>query len=97
MALSAYLQSARNRLQVIQGYAFLFIFSHKDFTMYMVIYVDDIIIVSSSSEATENLIQELTWEFAVKDIGALERFLGIEVKPNQGVLLKQKRYCHTRF
>ena len=46
----------------------------------MFIYVDDIIIVSSSSTATSKFIQQLKNDFAVKDLGQLDNFLGIEVK-----------------
>lgn len=62
--------------------------------MYILIYVDDIIIVSSSSAATDKLIHELTKEFAVKDLGILEYFLGIQVKHDKGgVTLSQSRYA----
>lgn len=60
----------------------------------MLIYVDDIIIVSSSSAATQKLIHQLTNEFAVKDLGRLEYFLGIEVKhETDGIVLSQRRYA----
>jgi hypothetical protein len=41
--------------------------------------VDDIIIISSSSVATDRLLQQLRQDFAVKDLGALSYFLGVEV------------------
>lgn len=60
----------------------------------MLIYVDNIIIVSSSSIATKKLIQELKADFAMKDLGQLEYFMGIAVKlDTSGVLLSQKRYA----
>jgi histone deacetylase 1/2 len=49
--------------------------------MYLLVYVDDIILVSSSSSAATRLIQNLRSEFAVKDLGPLHYFLGIEVSP----------------
>lgn len=62
--------------------------------MYMLIYVDDIIIVSSSSAVTDRLIKELTEDFAVKDLGNLQYFLGIEVQPSEdGLVLSQRRYA----
>lgn len=51
--------------------------------MYMLVYVDDIIIVSSSEKATEILIRKLENEFAIKDLGNLSYFLGIENKFQQ--------------
>ena len=54
----------------------------------MLIYVDDIIIASSEPRATNRLISELTEDFAVKDLGRLQYFLGVEVSTTrQGVLL----------
>jgi hypothetical protein len=57
----------------------LFIFNHQGIQIYMLIYVDDIIIISSSSVATDRLLQQLRQDFAVKDLGALSYFLGVEV------------------
>ncbi|WVZ48888.1 hypothetical protein U9M48_000283 [Paspalum notatum var. saurae] len=72
----------------------LLVFKQAGLTMYMLVYVDDVIIVSSSDLATEKLIQQLQLEFAVKDLGSLEYFLGIEVKTRKnGMLLSQKRYA----
>lgn len=60
----------------------------------MLIYVDDIIIASSSTKATDNLISQLMQDFAGKDLGPLEYFLGIEVKKEgNGILLSQKGYA----
>jgi hypothetical protein len=72
----------------------LLVFRQKGLTIYMLIYVDDIIIVSSSNQAIDKLIQKLKVDFAVKDLGTLDYFLGIEVKATKnGVLLSQKRYA----
>ena len=60
----------------------------------MLIYVDDIIVASSSSEATSTLLRNLKNEFAIKDLGELHYFLGIEVKRlNEGILLTQEKYA----
>jgi histone deacetylase 1/2 len=59
----------------------------------MLIYVDDIIVTSSSTEAIPALLKDLRTDFALKDLGELNYFLGIEVKPIQGgILLKQEKY-----
>ena len=57
----------------------LFILNRPEVQMYILIYVDDIIIISPSTLATYKLLQQLRSEFAVKDLGALSYFLGIEV------------------
>jgi hypothetical protein len=59
----------------------------------MLIYVDDIIIVSSSSSATEKLLAQLGVDFVVKDPGNLSYFLGIHAHPvSGGLLLTQQKY-----
>jgi histone deacetylase 1/2 len=71
----------------------LFIFNQDGLQIYIFIYVDDIIIVSSSSSATDSLLQQLRHEFAVKDLGRLNYFLGIEVHHNSsGLVLLQRKY-----
>ena len=62
-------------------------------TMYVLIYVDDIIITCSKTSAIDALLHSLTADFAVKDLGNLNFFLGVEVIPNSyGALLSQQRY-----
>jgi hypothetical protein len=43
------------------------------------LYVDDIIMVSSSSIAIAGLLHSLKQDFALKDLGELHYFLGTEV------------------
>jgi hypothetical protein len=44
------------------------------------IYVDDIIVASSTPQATSVLLHDLKTDFALKDLGELHCFLSIEVK-----------------
>jgi len=53
----------------------------------MLVYVDDIIVASSSQEAIAALLQELEKEFAIKDLGDLHYFLGIQVQRKKDRLL----------
>lgn len=60
----------------------------------MLVYVDDIIVASSSQEATDALLKDLEKEFALKDLGELHYFLGIEVKrSSDGLILSQEKYA----
>ena len=60
----------------------------------MLIYVDDIIVTASSEEAVSALLCDLKREFALKDLGDLHYFLGIEVKRNkEGIILSQSKYA----
>jgi hypothetical protein len=54
----------------------------------VLIYADDIIVTSSSEKATTALLKDLQDEFALKDLGDLNYFLGIEVmKTTDGIVL----------
>jgi histone deacetylase 1/2 len=58
----------------------LFFYNKGGITIFLLIYVDDIIVASSSSAATTALLADLNKEFAIKNLGDLHYFLGIEVK-----------------
>lgn len=61
----------------------------------MLIYVDDIIVASLSNEAIDRLLIQLQKHFAIKDLGELHYFLGIEVtKKGGGISLSQTKYAH---
>jgi hypothetical protein len=71
----------------------LFILKHASFTIYVLIYVNDIIITCSKVIAIDDLLQQLSSDFAMKDLGKLNFFLGIEVLENAtGVILSQQCY-----
>jgi histone deacetylase 1/2 len=72
----------------------LFYFNKGDLTIFVLIYVDDIIVAGSSKEATTGLLRSLGREFALKDLGELHYFLGIEVtKLRDGIFLTQDKYA----
>lgn len=57
----------------------------------MLTYVDDIIVARSSPKATSALLSDLNKNFALKDLGDLHYFFGIEVKEmGGGILLTQE-------
>lgn len=59
----------------------------------MLIFVDDIIIASSKPEAVTTLIQQLSKDFAIKDLGELSYFLGVEAISSKCCLvLTQRKY-----
>ena len=72
----------------------LFYFSKGQHTIFMLVYVDDIIVASSSSDIAAALFRQLEQEFAIKHLGDLHYFLGIEIKRSHGeLLLTQERYA----
>jgi hypothetical protein len=61
--------------------------------MYLLIYVVDIIVASSTDAAVDALLNDLRSKFALKDLGPQNYFLGIEVKPSSdGIVLTQEKY-----
>jgi hypothetical protein len=58
----------------------LFTFKSEKVIIFILIYVDDIIITASQVSAIEELLQRLRIDFAVKNLGDLHYFLGIEVQ-----------------
>jgi histone deacetylase 1/2 len=76
-----------------KGDTSLFYYNRGKYAMFVLVYVDDIIVASSSSEATSALLKDLEREFALKDLGELHYFLGIEVKQtSDGLVLTQSKY-----
>jgi histone deacetylase 1/2 len=62
--------------------------------MFLLIYDDDIIVTSSSDSAISALLHHLSSDFALKDLGDLHYFLGIEVcKQSNKLLLSQEKYA----
>jgi hypothetical protein len=77
-----------------KGDTSLFFLNNKQVMMFVLIYVDNIIATSSSQEATSRLLQNLEEDFALKDLGDLHYFLGIEVTTiKDGILLMQHKYA----
>ena len=71
----------------------LFIYKSPTMTMYVLIYVDDIIITCFVATAITDLISQIHSEFAIKDLGNLNFFLRIEVLHQLGITyLSQQRY-----
>jgi histone deacetylase 1/2 len=71
----------------------LFVYNKGGVVIFLLVYVDDIIVASSSTAAIEALLKDLHADFALKDLGELHYFLGIEVKKaSNGILLTQQKY-----
>ncbi|MDV3140030.1 MAG: reverse transcriptase domain-containing protein [Sweet potato little leaf phytoplasma] len=62
--------------------------------VFILVYVDDIIVTGSNPEYIQSLVSKLNSSFALKDLGNLDYFLGIQVLtlPNGGLLLSQSKY-----
>jgi hypothetical protein len=74
----------------------LFIFRRGSDTVYLLLYVDDIILTASSTELLRRTISALQREFAMRDLGPLHHFLGITVERRpDGLFLHQRPTCST--
>ncbi|XP_054817779.1 uncharacterized mitochondrial protein AtMg00810-like [Prosopis cineraria] len=64
--------------------------------MFVLIYVDDIIITGNSPNMLKLFIENLNSIFALKDLGHLNYFLGIEAyRDRTGLYLKQEKYVEN--
>lgn len=71
----------------------LFIQSHPTKAIYLLDYVDDIIITGPDHDHLLHFVNTLATKFALKDLGNLSYFLGVEVIPSStGLFLSQRKY-----
>lgn len=71
----------------------LFVSQTATKTCYVLVYVDDIIIIGSSSEFVSSLITQLNSKFYLKDLGKLSQILGVQATFTSHCLhLSQERY-----
>jgi hypothetical protein len=72
----------------------LFILHTPEHTAYLLLYVDDIVLTTSSNTLLQSLIATLSKEFSMNDLGPLSHFLGISVTHSpSGLHLTQKQYA----
>ncbi|XP_021827589.1 uncharacterized protein LOC110768200 [Prunus avium] len=73
----------------------LFILRHASRTMFLLLYVDDIVITGSDSSLLQTFIALLGHNFDIKDLSPLSYFLGLQVHSQDGALhLNQLQYAH---
>ena len=63
--------------------------------MYLLLYVDDMLIAAKNLSEIYTLKMQLSSEFEIKDLGAAKKILGMEIKKERGVgklFLTQKNY-----
>ncbi|GKC86692.1 ribonuclease H-like domain-containing protein [Tanacetum coccineum] len=72
----------------------LFIFHQGKDTAYLLLYVDDIVLTTFSSDLLHRIISFLHQEFAMTDLGSLNYFLSISItRDSSGMFLSQKKYA----
>ena len=70
---------------------------HSDYSsLILLLYVDDMLITGSTPTLVSNFISLLSSEFAMKDLGPIHHFLGMEITPtSNGLHLSQSHYAVT--
>ncbi|GJV34144.1 retrovirus-related pol polyprotein from transposon RE1 [Tanacetum coccineum] len=72
----------------------LFVFTSDTCIMYLLVYVDDLILTGNDESVIATFTSRLNHEFAIKDLGALNYFLGLEVAyTDNGLFLTQSKYA----
>nr|XP_020201745.1 uncharacterized mitochondrial protein AtMg00810-like [Aegilops tauschii subsp. strangulata] len=75
--------------------ASLFVYHQGPDTAYLLLYVDNIILTACTAGLLSQLTARLRAEFAIKDLGPLHYFLGVEVvRRPDGFFLHQRKYTH---
>lgn len=71
----------------------LFIYRRQTDCLLVLVYIDDMILTGSSQALIQSLVTFLGSKFAVKDLGPLTYFLGVEIlRCRDGLLLSQQKY-----
>ena len=72
----------------------LFILHHDSFVVYLLLYVDDIIVTRNSPSFIDHLVSRLAKVFDLKDLGPLTYFLGLQIEStSQGLFVHQSKYA----
>jgi hypothetical protein len=58
----------------------LFVFHHSADTVYLLLYVDDIVLTASSTTLLQHTISALKREFVMKNLSPLHHFLGVSIQ-----------------
>ena len=73
----------------------LFVFHRDSCILYLLVYVDDLIVTSLGDVIVLSFIAWLHAEFRIKGLGRLNYFLGLEATHHPtGLFLSQEKYAH---
>jgi Reverse transcriptase (RNA-dependent DNA polymerase) len=78
------------------SYPSLFLFKQSHDTVFLLVYVDDIILTGNNSTLIQSVVQLLDQKFTIKDLDRLHFFLSIEVHhTDHDLQLTQSKYINT--
>jgi hypothetical protein len=69
----------------------LFVYHRGTDLVYLLLYIDDIVLTASSTSLLQRTILALQQEFSMKDLGELHHFLGMHVQCRDGGLVLSQR------
>ena len=73
-----------------------FVYAYSTIMLYLLLYVDDIIVTGNNIPFLQHFIQQLHHEFAIKDLGIWNYFLGLELSSSaNGLFLSQAKYAYN--
>lgn len=76
--------------------AALFIMCSSGILLYVLVYVDGIVVTANDPKRVQQFIELLSNHFSLKDLGDLNYFLGIEAtRSKSGLLLTQTKYINV--
>ena len=71
----------------------LFILRYNKILVYLLVYVDDIVLTGNSQDFLQSFINQLSQIFELKDFGDLHFFLGLHIhRSPKGIFLNQAKY-----
>jgi hypothetical protein len=72
----------------------LFLYRHGDNVMFLLLYVDDIIVTGNNPMVVQSLLTQLSKVLDIKDLGPLKFFLGLQVEyQSSGFFVHQHKYA----
>ncbi|XP_065632023.1 uncharacterized mitochondrial protein AtMg00810-like [Quercus suber] len=75
-------------------YSSLFILRCEKLVVYLLVYVDDIVLTGNNPQFIDSLISQLSSSFELKDLGSLHYFLGLQItRTSKGLFLCQTKYA----
>nr|GEV39619.1 putative zinc finger, CCHC-type [Tanacetum cinerariifolium] len=81
-----------------RAYTSLFIFKKDSSILYLLVYVDDIILTGNQPSLIRHFITRLNTEFSITDLGKLNYSLGLQVTYHtSGIFLSQSKYARDIF
>ncbi|CAM8926310.1 unnamed protein product [Rhodiola kirilowii] len=73
----------------------LFILRQKSHVLFLLLYVDDIVITGNNPLLLQSFIDTLGYHFDIKDLGPLSYFLGLRVvRESSGLYINQAKYAY---